>query len=77
MVQIRRSLKTLANGESLPDQVVLRKGDFYPAIAEDLNRLNRRLLGQKAAKLESSEPEKAETPSPTPERINNAVATEF
>ncbi len=73
MVQIRRSLKTLANGESLPDEVVLRKGDFYPTIAEDLNRLNRRLLGLKAANSESSESEKPETPLPTPERDEGAL----
>ncbi len=42
MVRVRRALFYLANGET-PQHLVLRQGDFWADVAEDINRITKRM----------------------------------
>ena len=46
LLRLRRSLKVLADGDTLTEDLRFRPGDFLTELADDLNGVNRRLSGR-------------------------------
>lgn len=68
MVRVRDSLKAMAKGAYLSEELKIRKGDFYADLVVDLNRVNRRLLESQDVGSESSESESSDSSPPSSTR---------